>query len=166
MGLGVLVHPALMAAVLGRVDSGDERRVEPAREVVARHRHQPVVAVQEVELVAVAELDPGGEHVGVHALHPGDELPEVGGAGRLANPVDGDAPGDLLRRRLLAAPRQDMDVDAELDQRLRELADVASEPPFDQRWVLPGEDQDARHPASALSAHRWGALKAPAGGRG
>src|SRR6476620_7097903 len=46
-----------------------------------------------------------------------------------------------------------MDVHAELDQRLRELADMTGEPAFDQWWVLPGEDQDSRHRWCPLSAH-------------
>src|SRR5947199_8192300 len=33
----------------------------------------PVVSVDDVEVVPVAELDPGGEHVGVHPLHPRSE---------------------------------------------------------------------------------------------
>src|SRR4029450_8347886 len=48
-----------------------------------------------------------------------------GGPSPLANPVDSSALGDLLGRGLLAPPGQDVDVHLELDQRLRELADVA-----------------------------------------
>ena len=81
VGLRVLVDPALVAAVLGRVDRRHQRRAEAPREVVAGHRDEPVVAVDEVEVVAVAELDPGGEHVGVHPLDPGDELAQVAWAG-------------------------------------------------------------------------------------
>ena len=54
----MLVDPALVTAVLGGVDRGDERAAEAAGEVVAGVRDQPVVAVDEVEFVAVAELDP------------------------------------------------------------------------------------------------------------
>ena len=97
------------------------------------------------KLVAVAELDPGGEHVGVHPLDPGDELAEVGRALRLADAVDEDAAAPLLGRRLLAAAGQHVDLDVALDQRLGELAHVAGEAALDQRRVLPGEDQDAGH---------------------
>ena len=87
----MLVDPALVAAVLGRVDRHDERAAEAVGEVVAGDGDEPVVAVDEVEVVAVAELDAGGEHVGVHVLDPGDELAEVARAARLADAVDGDA---------------------------------------------------------------------------
>jgi hypothetical protein len=56
------------------------------------------VAVDEVELVAVAQLHPGGQHVGVHALDPGHELAQVGRPFRLADAVDDNTVGELLRR--------------------------------------------------------------------
>ena len=87
----MLVDPALVAAVLGGVDRGHERRAEAAGEVVAGGGDEPVVAVDEVEVVAVAELHAGGEHVGVHPLDPGDELAEVARAGRLEHAMDVDA---------------------------------------------------------------------------
>ena len=154
VGLRMLVDPALVAAVLGGVDRRHQRRVEALGEVVAGVGDEPVVAVDEVEAVAVAELDPGGEHVGVHPLDPGDELAEVGRALRLADAVDEDAAATLLGRRLLAAAGQHVDLDPALDQRLGELAHVAGEAALDQRRVLPGEDQDAGHRLA----------RAPAGG--
>ena len=99
----MLVDPALVAAVLGGVDRGHQGRVEALREVVAGVGDEPVVAVDEVEVEAVAELDAGGEHVRVHPLDPGDELVELGGPGRLADPVDVDAADQLLGR---ATPRR------------------------------------------------------------
>ena len=90
VGLRVLVDPALVAAVLGRVNRRDERRVETAGEMVAGVGDQPVVAVDQVEVEAIAQLDAGGEHVRVHSLHPGDELVELGGAGRLHDAMDVD----------------------------------------------------------------------------
>ena len=65
--------------------NGQSKRL---REVVAGAGDEPVVAVDEVEVEAVAELDAGGEHVGVHVLDPGDELAEVARAARLAHAVD------------------------------------------------------------------------------
>src|SRR6476620_7769540 len=72
-----------------------------------------------------------------------------------------------------------MDVDVELDQRLGELADVTGEPTLDQRRVLPGEDQDARHGGAGSlwtqaaegrppppGARRGNLLRAPAGAQG
>ena len=99
----MLVDPALVAAVLGGVDRRHQRRFEALGEVVAGVGDQPVVAVDEVEVVAVAELDAGGEHVGVHPLDPGDELAEVGRAVRLADAVDVDAVRSAPRR---ATPRR------------------------------------------------------------
>ena len=110
VGLRVLVDPALVAAVLGGVDRGHERRAEAAREVVAGGGDEPVVAVDEVEVVAVAELHAGGEHVGVHPLHPGDELAEVARPGRLEDAMHVDPADHLLGRRLLAAAGQDVDL--------------------------------------------------------
>ena len=141
--LGVVVDPTLVSAVLGGVDRRHQRRAEAPREVVARHRDEPVVAVDEVEFVAVAELDAGGEHVRVHALDPGDELAEVGRTRRLAHPVDVHLRRDLLRRRLLAAAGEDVDLDPVAGERLGELANVAGQPALDQRRVLPGEDEDS-----------------------
>jgi hypothetical protein len=46
------------------------------------------VAVDHVEVVAVAHLDPRGEHVRVHVLDPGHELAQVARALRLAHAVD------------------------------------------------------------------------------
>ena len=47
-----------MATVLGGVDGGDEGGAEAASEVVARHRDEPVVPVDEVEVGAVSEPTP------------------------------------------------------------------------------------------------------------
>jgi len=83
--LRVVLHPALMAAVLGGVDRSS-RRGSPKRraEVVAGDGDEPVVSVHEIEREVVAEIDAGGEHVGVHVLDPGDELRQVAWAPRLA----------------------------------------------------------------------------------
>ena len=54
VGLRVLVDPALVAPVLGRVDGRDQRRVEAFGEVVAGVGDEPVVAVDEVVAVSVA----------------------------------------------------------------------------------------------------------------
>ena len=139
----MLVHPALVAAVLGGVDRDHERRAEALRQVVAGGCHEPVVAVHDVEVVAVPHLDSRGEHVGVHVLDPGDELAEVARPLRLADPVDEDAALLLLRRILLAAAGEHVHVDALSRKVLRELAHVPGEAALDQRRVLPGQDQGA-----------------------
>ena len=102
VALRMLVHPALVAAVLGRVDRDRERRVEALGEVVAGDRDEPVVAVHDVELEPVAELDPGGQHVGVHVLDPGDELGQLRGPLRLQHAVQ---PHALRRSPRQATPR-------------------------------------------------------------
>ena len=58
------------------------------------------------------------------------------------HPVQVHALDDLLGRRLLAAAREDVHVDALADEVLRHLAHVPREPALDQRRVLPGQDQD------------------------
>jgi hypothetical protein len=151
VGLGVLVDPALMAAMLGRVDGRDERRVEAAGEVVARVGDQPVVPVDEVEVEAIAKLNTGGQHVRVHPLHPGHELVQLGRAGRLPDPVHPDPGHRLLVRRLLPTPGEHVDLGVPLDERLRQLPHVASQPALDQRRVLPGENQDPIHRLSPPS---------------
>ena len=77
-----------MAAVLGRVNRHHQRRPKALGEVVAGIGDKPVVPVDEVKGIAVAELDAGGQHVGVHPLHPGDELAQIGGPLGLADAVD------------------------------------------------------------------------------
>jgi hypothetical protein len=118
--------------------------------VVAGVRDEPVVTVDEIEAVAIAELHPRGEHVGVHPLDPCDELVQLGGAGRLPDPVDVDPGHHLLGRRLLAAAGEHVDLGVAVDQALGELADVPGEPALDQRRVLPGEDQYAHDGLSPL----------------
>src|SRR6185436_13759395 len=141
--LWVLVDPALMAAVFGRVDRHREGAAEPLREVVPGDGDEPVVAVDDVEVVPVPQLDTRREHVRVHVLDPGDELAELARALRLADAVDLDAVHLFLGRRLLVAAREDVRLDTLLGEVLGELAHVAREPSFDQRRVLPGEDQRA-----------------------
>ncbi len=152
VGLRMFLDPALMAAVLGRVDRRHQRRPEAPGEVIAGGGDEPIVPVDDVEVIAIAEPDSGGEHVRVHPLDPGDELAEVAGPARLEHAMDVDTGGDLAARRLVVATGEDVDLDTELDQALRQLADVAGQPALDQRRVLPGEDQDAhgRH-AKALA---------------
>ena len=110
VGLRVLVHPALVAPVLGRVDRDHERCAEALGQVVARRGHEPVVSVDDVEVVAVAHLHARGEHVRVHVLDPGDELAEVTRPLGLAHPVDEHAAHLLLRRVLLPPARDHVHV--------------------------------------------------------
>jgi hypothetical protein len=141
----MLADPALVATVLSGVDGGDQGSFEAPGQVVAGVGHQPVVAVHEVEGEAVAELDPGGQHVGVHALHPGHELAQVSRALGLADAVNRHAIGLFLGRRLLSPPREHVHIDLQLDQGLGELANVTGQTALDQRRVLPGENQQPGH---------------------
>ena len=88
--LRVLVDPALVAPVLGRVHGDEPRDAAAAGERARRGGDQPVVRVHEVE--AAASSAPAAEHVLVHVVDPGDEgvevvLRELG----LAHAVDVDA---------------------------------------------------------------------------
>ena len=98
VALGMLVHPTLVPPVLGRVDRHRKSSAEALGEVVAGGRHEPVVPVHEVEVEAVAELDPGGEHVGVHVLDPGDELGQLARPVRLAHAMQHHSLAQLLWR--------------------------------------------------------------------
>jgi hypothetical protein len=139
----VLVDPALVAAVLGRVDGHHQRGAEAAGEMVAGRGDQPVVAVDEVEGEAVAEVDPRGEHVRVHVLDPRHELVQVARPARLAHPVDDHALHLLLGRHRLVAAREHVHVDVlGGDELLGELAHVARQPALDDGRVLPAQDQD------------------------
>src|SRR5205085_1797722 len=53
VGLRVLVDPALMAAVLGRVDRDEPRSSEAFLQALRRGRYEPVVRVHEIELEAL-----------------------------------------------------------------------------------------------------------------
>ena len=149
VGLRVLVHPALVAAVLGGVDRDHERRAEALGQVVAGRGHEPVVAVHHVEVVAVAHLHAGGQHVGVHPLDPGHELAQLARPLGLAHAVDHHAVHLLLGRRLLPPAGEHVNVHVLRHQVLGELAHVAGQAALDQGRVLPGEDQGA-HPAYEL----------------
>ena len=96
VALRVLVDPALVAAVLGGVDRRQVRAPRGARQPGGGRRDEPVVAVDDVEVVALGEQATGGEHVLVHALDPGDELVEVAGHGGLGHAMHAHARPDLL----------------------------------------------------------------------
>ena len=149
----MLVHPSLVAAVLGGVDRRDQRRPEALREMVAGICNQPVVPVDEIEGEAIAKLDARRQHVGVHPLDPGDELAQVRRPLRLTDAVDGYPAGLLLRGRLLPATGEDVHVEVEVDQRLGQFAHVARQPALDQRRVFPGEDQQPGH--TRLRLQQW-----------
>ena len=147
VALRMLVDPALVAAVLGRVHRHEPRAAEAPRELARRARHQPVVGVDEVEGERVAERGARRAHVVVHRVDPADEGVEVvlGELG-LAHAVHRHAVAVLDRSQAPAAAGQHVHLDAGPDQPLGELADVASEPALDDRRVLPRQDQDAgRH---------------------
>ncbi len=141
-----LVDPALVAAVLGRVHGGQERDAEAVGQRRRGRRHEPVVPVHEVERLLLGELQPGGEHVGVHAVDPGDEAVEVARPARLAHAVHDDPRALLAQRRVRAAAREHLDLHALADELLGELAHMAGEATLDHGRVLPGEDERAgRH---------------------
>ena len=102
VGLRVLVHPALVAAVLGGVDRRDVGQLELVREARRGGGDEPVVAVDDVERGLARERAPGVEHVLVHGLDPLHERVEVAGLARLGHAVDPDAGPHLLRQ---VAPR-------------------------------------------------------------
>ena len=129
VALRVLVDPALVAAVLGRVDRRQVRAPRRARQPGGGRRDEPVVAVDDVEVVALGEQATGREHVLVHALDPGHELVEVAGHGGLGHAMHAHARLDLLGQIVLAPARENVDGHALRHQALGELAHVARGPP-------------------------------------
>ena len=130
---------------------------EAVGQVVAGGGDQPVVAVDDVEVVAVAHLHARGEHVRVHVLDPGDELAQVARALRLAHAVDDHAAGLLLGRVLLAPAGEHVHVHALSGEVLGQLAHVPREAALDQRRVLPGEDQGPHQGEVSAARSRSGA---------
>lgn len=139
----MLVHPTLVAAILGCVDGRDQRRVEAPGKVIAGTRDQPVVTVNQIEVKPVAEFDSGGQHVGVHPFHPGHELAQIGRSFRLDDAVDLDTRHLFLNRRLFPSPGQDVNLDPETDQGFGKLPHMTRQATLYERRVLPGDNQDA-----------------------
>ena len=144
----MLVDPALVAAVLGRVDGRQVRAPSRARQRRRRRGDEPVVAVDEVEVERSAERPPGRAHVRRSCPRPRRRTRR----GRAASAAR--ARGGRARRRgpprgaaLSRAAGEDVHLDALAHEPLGQLAHVAREAALDDRRVLPGEDQD-RGPTS------------------
>ena len=155
--LRVLVDPALVAPVLGRVHGHQPRHAAAAGQRTRRGGDEPVVRVHEVE--AAAELGARGQHVLVHVVDPGDErvqvvLREL----RLAHAVHVHAVAVLDRGQPPAAARDDVDLVAVAHELLGQLAHVPGESALDDRRVLPGEAEDPH----GLAPYRHGAPARPA----
>ena len=157
--LRVLVDPALVAPVLGRVHRHEPRQAAPARERTGRGGDEPVVRVDEVE--AAAELEARGEHVLVHVVDPGDERVEIVLRElRLAHAVHDDAVTVLVGVEPPAAARDDVDLVAVAHELLGQLAHVPREAALDDRRVLPRQGQDPhgvgpyRHAAAPRASRR------------
>ena len=147
--LRVLVDPALVAAVLGRVDRHDQRATEAVGEVVAGYEDKPVVAMDDVKVVAVTKLDAGRQHVGVHVLNPSDKFAKITGAARFRYAVN-DYAGDLfLSQKLTVAAREHVNVNALHYELLSELAHMARQAALDDGRVLPGKNQNSGHGSSS-----------------
>ena len=139
--LRVLVDPALVAAVLGRVHGHQPRHAPPPGQRAPRRGDEPVVRVHEVE--AAAELGAGGQHVLVHVVDPRDEGVEVVlGELRLAHAMDHDAVAVLDGLEPPAAARDDVHLVPVAHQLLGELAHVPREAALDDRRVLPRQGQN------------------------
>ena len=99
--------------------------------------------MDQVDVEALQQLAPGGEHVLVHAFDPGHELVEVARRARLADPVDPHPGAHLLARVALTAAGEDVHHDALAHELLGQLAHVTGEATLHDGRVLPGQDQDA-----------------------
>ena len=168
VGLRVLVDPALVAAVLGRVDRREVRAAQARRRAraaaPATSQSWPWTRSKRSRF---AELAAGGVHVRVHALDPGDEGVEVA---RHRRPRARGArrrrrPSPTTARHVAPAARQHVDLDAGAHERLRQLADVPREPACDDRRVLPRQDEDTRAQGRAILPGPAGiAARLPRGG--
>ena len=137
VGLGVLLDPTLVAAVLGRVHRDEPWRAGLARDLLGGAGHEPVVRVDEVNAQLRRELSAELAHVGVHRRHPAHERLHVLGERRLAQAVDDDPVALLDCGQPVAAAGQHVDLDALGDEVLGQLANVAREAALDDRRVLP-----------------------------
>src|SRR4051812_3296935 len=132
-----------MAPVLGGVNSYKPGRAEALLELLGGRRDEPVVRVNEVEIHPLAELLPCGRQVTIHVLDPGDERVEVVLREiRLGDAVHEDSMPFLDRRPMATAARQHVHLGALVDEALGKLADMPRQAAFDDRWVLPREDED------------------------
>ncbi len=133
-----------MSAVLGGVDGRHERRAGAVGQPLGGDGDQPVVAVDDVEVVLGQQLAPALQQVVVHPPDPLHELRQRGRVVRLAHAVDVHAMADLVERAMLPGAGEDVDFDVFVgNQRLAQLADSAGQPAFDDRRVLPRDDQHA-----------------------
>ena len=87
--LRLVLHPALVAAVLGRVDRRHIRDLQLLGQRRGGVRDQPVVTVDEVIGALPGEPQTGREHVVVHLLHPRDEPVQVPRPARLGHAIHG-----------------------------------------------------------------------------
>ena len=138
----MLLHPALVAPVLGRVHGRHPRQSVAACDPLRGRCHQPVVRVDERELGSVAQLVPERVHVVVHLPDPVHERAGVLWERRLADAVDGD-PVPVLLGGKVPAPGQHVHLESLGDQMLGQLADVTGEAAFDHGRVLPRDQQGA-----------------------
>ena len=154
-----ILHPALVAPVLGRVDRRHVWHAQPVGERRGGVRDEPVMAVDEVVGVLLGQRLAGREHVLVHLLHPGDEAIEVARPARLAHAMHPHA-GELRQAGLtrlwwIADPaREHVHARPLADERLGELAHVPGQPALDHGRVLPGEEQHAIAHAPYLARPR------------
>jgi hypothetical protein len=153
---GGILHPALVATVLGRVDRRHVWHAQPVGKRGGGVPDQPVMAVHEIVGVLFGEHLTGREHVVVHPLHPRDEAVEVARPARLAHAVHRHARelahAGARHLRFPAHPAgEHVHGDPLAHQRLGELAHVPGQPALDHGRVLPREKQHAiAHPGDPI----------------
>ena len=149
--LRMLVDPALVAAVLGRVDGHQPRQPPAAHERARRRRDEPVVRVHEVE--APPSSSPAASRSAfirsTQAMNASRSSPRELG---LADAVDGHAMAVLDGVQAPAAACEDVDLVAVAHQLLGQLAHVARQAALDDRRVLPGQRQDPHVRESLVDA--------------
>ena len=155
--LRLVLHPSLVATVLGGVDRRHVGDLEPLGQRRGGVRHEPVMAVNEVVGALLGKRHAGREHVVVHPLNPRDEPVEVAGPAGLGHAMHGHAAALFQQHPVSTLPRatgEHIHAYALSDERLGQLAHVSRQASLDHGRVLPGEEQHTvahpRHPISRV----------------
>jgi hypothetical protein len=136
-----------MTAVLRRVNGRYEREVEEVLDARGRVPDEPVVRVDEVDLLLEQDLGRPLEDAHVELHHPRDQLVEGNHRRILAHADDVHAVEFLLGGSVRVVAGDDVDGVAGLGEGERQAVDVLAQAADDARRVFPRKDEDPHKPA-------------------